>query len=61
MDMDDTRLERLHDMLKEDCSWLEVSRLLVDKCAATGLPCNRDNCEPFRFAKFFNRPEVRNG
>jgi hypothetical protein len=66
MKMDDQRYNMLFDIMKKDCKWrikgwfypLSVENRM--HCTATQLDCNQENCMPFQFAKFFNRPEVKN-
>ncbi len=60
--MDDKRNAMMFQPLQEDCSWkIEGTDRGVDRCWVTDKPCQLKNCEPFRFALFFNRPEVKNG
>jgi len=56
--MDDERNEKLFKIIQGECLW--KNDMDFDLCYAVNLPCKMKNCMPFKFALFFNRPEVRN-
>jgi hypothetical protein len=58
--MDDTRNEKLFRILQEDCEW-KIDEPLCNRCAATKMFCRLKYCVPFKFALFFNRPEIQEG
>lgn len=53
--MDDKRNEMLFMVLSEDCEWRNHHGM----CMACDKICKREFCMPFKFALFFNRPEIR--
>lgn len=60
MKMDDERSKKLFAAVKNDCNWLKETRVLkMLICKATNLLCIAENCAPFKFCLFFNRPEIR--
>jgi hypothetical protein len=68
MKMDDEINEMLFFTVSDDCEWVKIgdgkyplSTQHIKNCKATGMACNQKNCMPFKFAKFFNKPEVRRG
>lgn len=61
--MDDERNKTLFRNISDDCTWKSGKKLFgrfLNKCSASSLACCQENCTPFKFALFFNRPEIKN-
>jgi len=61
--MDDTKNRMIFEDLKEDCKWNELRKIGGYDCdtCLVGLECIQENCMPFKFAIYFNRPEIKHG
>lgn len=62
--MDDKKNKVLFRILQEDCEWKDKFKIggnEVEVCRASDLACKQNLCMPFKFAVFFNRPEVKDG
>lgn len=68
--MDDDRNKKLFGVIQKDCMWRKELNYLVyiaeletnfKICSASNLTCCETNCVPFKFALFFNRPEIQKG
>lgn len=62
--MDDEKNKLLFKILQEDCEWKDdfgIKGTEGNVCRASFMACKQNLCMPFKFAVFFNRPEVKHG